>query len=521
MKLTLDIILYFIRSLKPEIVCRSKKLNQFVGVKAFFSGMELTTQCLYIANLEELIQNRDILTDEMTFLAPKDAAVPEKMLKGLPCTLILVEECYKTLFIVNRIVDIFSQLQEWDKTMHISAMRGKSEQDLLDISETLLQYPMILFDATFEVIAYTKQKNVESTNFDRTVQNRYTDPALMARIRQADVFRRLKPNTPLIVQGIEEDNQITILLSFFSDQVLLGYGCVFCGKYYPEQGYMDLFQMFTDNICFCLEGNYRNSRFGKMMYETFLLNLMNSSVISEEQVSDQIKNVENITVTGRFVLCVIAFDEKKDVPLPFVARQLEREMDNMRPFIYEGQICLLKILKEGAPADLSISQNEMNRMDRLLENYRFWIGISNIFHKITELRFAFAQANEALLLKNPEDRYVHYSDVCKEHFLQIMAREFPLSLLHSELYDQVKAYDEAHKTEYLKIVLLYLECKCNAVHTAEKLFIHRNSVYNAVRFVEEHWKINITDPKIEQGFRISSLADSYLSHYGSEGSPDS
>ncbi|MCC8141827.1 MAG: hypothetical protein LIO56_04750 [Lachnospiraceae bacterium] len=58
-----------------------------MGVKAFFSDMELTAQCVYIADLEELLKNRD----------------------------------------------------------------------LLEVSAPLLRYPAILFDASFEVIAYTNQ----------------------------------------------------------------------------------------------------------------------------------------------------------------------------------------------------------------------------------------------------------------------------------------------------------------------------------------------------------------------------
>ncbi len=513
MKLTLDILLYFIRSLHPEIICRSKHHNLYVGVKAFFADMELTAQCVYIADLRELLHNRDLLTEEMTFLATKDANIPAKDLKGLPCTLILVDEGAQTLFLVNRIVDVFSGLQEWDKTMHIYAMRGKSAQELLAVSEALLQYPTILFDASFEVIAYTSQGNFGSANFDRTVQNRYTDPALMTRIRQADIFQRLKPNEPFIEQGIEEDNQYTILYSFFSDQILLGYACVFCGKTHPEQGYVDLFQMFADNICFCLEGNYKNSRFGTMMYETFLLNLMNPSGISEEQVSEQIQNMENLSFAGRFALGVIAFEEETNVPLQFFARQLDLAMHNVRPFLYEGQICLLKMLDDDVPADLAISQWEMDNLGRLLENYHFKMGISNIFHQITDIRYAYIQAKAALDLKEPGERYCQYSDICKEHVLRTIEKELPLPLLCSELYDQIKAYDNAHQTEYLKIILVYLECKCNAVRAAEKLFIHRNSVHNAIRFVEEHWGIKITDPQIEDSLRISGQIDDYLSTF--------
>ena len=62
--------------------------------------------------------------------------------------------------VMNDLVEIFCRLVEWDKNMHIAALEGKDVQDLIDISEEILEHPMIAFDASFDVLAYTRHTGV-------------------------------------------------------------------------------------------------------------------------------------------------------------------------------------------------------------------------------------------------------------------------------------------------------------------------------------------------------------------------
>ena len=42
--------------------------------------------------------------------------------------------------------------------------------------------------------------------------------------------------------------------------------------------------MFMKNMSFCLQRNYENRRHGRMMYETFLANLLGSAEIPEDRI---------------------------------------------------------------------------------------------------------------------------------------------------------------------------------------------------------------------------------------------
>ncbi len=509
MRLTLDILLYFIRSLHPEVLCRQGEQNLFMGVKAFFADMELTAQSLYIASLKDLLENRELLTDELAFLAVKDIDIPEKELKALPCTLILVAECYDVLFLVNRIVDIFSQLQEWDKKMHILALEGRSVQDLLDISKELLKYPVLIFDASFNVLAFTKEVEGEYSDYERTVQKGYTDVDMMARIREKQILEQLEKESPLVLTGVRGKNQTDIYLIFFSNQVLLGYASVLHGDELPEQGYLDLLRLFAENISFCLKRDYETSRYGQGMYETFLINLMTPDAVSKEQVEEQLQNMEELTLKGRFALCVLTFRGQENVPMPFVARSLARDMHDIMLFIYNGQLCLLKILRSEGELDEALSQWEMEHINHVLENYDFSVGISNVFFDIAGLSYAYLQAKAAQKFLENENQYCLYKNVFFHHLFSTLEKEMPISCLYPEFYIRMKEYDVEHGTNFCGILQTYLTCDCNATHAAEKLFLHRNSVRKAVQTAEERWHISLSDPEVKQKLALCAMIDLY------------
>ncbi len=511
MKLTLEVFLYFISSLNPQMIRKSKSSTDFIGVKAFFPDIEHTAQCIYVASLKEVYQNRGVLTEDMTVLAVRDTELPTEELEAFPCTLILVDKKYNVLFLVNLLVDIFGRLQEWDKTMHIFVLEGKDVQELVDLSQELLKYPVIVFDVTFNVLAYSQNMIGKYKDFDRTVQNGYTDTEMMARINANKIFENLEKGSILVRTGVRKKDQYDIFLNFFSGEVLLGYACVIPGEQEPEQGYLDLLKMFAENISFCLKRDYENSRYGKMMHETFLLNLMNSSSISREKLIEQAHNMDNFSLEGRFALWVIEFSEIHKAPMPFIARQIDQEMRDIRPFIYNNQICLLKSFEQDGKPDEAITQGEINKIDELLNNYEFHVGVSNIFFDITNLCYAYIQARAATAFQKKGKRYCQYKDIVYRHIFSYVENEMPISCLYPELYLRIKEYDREKGTNYLHIIKIYLECNCNATHAGEKLYLHRNSVTKAVQFVEDRWGIKVSDVEVRNGFFFSELIDSYIS----------
>lgn len=511
MKIALNILLYFIQNLHPKIIGSICGNDLFAGVKYFFIEPKTGEDAyVYVGSLRELWENREALSESMTVIAVEDILLSEAEIGSFPCRLILVDGCHSVPYLVNQMIEIFNRLANWDKMMHIAALEGEPVQTLVDISETLLAHPVIIFDASFDVLAFTKKADSTYKNFHITVEKGYTDAGTMALVRKRNIFSRLKKGEPLVAPAAGDEQQVNVYLCFYSDQTLLGYACIFHVDSDPAPGYLDLLRLFGENISFCLKRDYQNHRYGHMMFENFLQNLMHPTGMTRQQIEEQAKNIENLPVQGRFVLGVFRFKDRGQVPMTYVARQIHREMWDVRTFIYEEHICLLKILADDGIADALISSWEKNNIDRLMGNYEYIMGVSNTFYQLMDLRYAYIQAQTALQFCKKGQKYSLYSDCYYEHLFLCMEKVMPIVHMQSEVYRQLKAYDDENRTEYCKIVVAYLRCDCNATHTAQKLFLHRNTIRNAIQFVEERWKIDIGDIKVRKSLVLSRLIDDYL-----------
>ena len=512
MELTLAMLLYFIRDMLPTIFKMKKGNHVYIGIKQFFpEDTDVTEDYLYVCDLADLWMHKDSVPEYVTVLASENAGLTKKELQEIPCNLILVNSRFKTPYILNRMISVFGRMANWDKAMHIAALEGKPLQELVDLSEEVLEHPMLVFDSGFDVLAYTKSVPEGNKFFQETVKHGYTDPRAMEQMKKLKLLSKLENGEPLVAPAAGDLTKFNIYLSFYSDKKLLGYAAVFYDAAEPEEGYLDVLKYFTSNLSFCLKRDYDTHRHGQMMYETFLVNLMNPAGISQEQVESQVRNIANLNREGRFVLGVFRFVDQEKVPIDFVARILEQNMWDVKVYIYEDQICLLRVLADDATYSPIILEEETQNIRRLLANYEFRFGISTVFYDITDLRHAYTQATTAMDFGAKDGKqFCLYQDYYYHHMFSLLDPVMPVEFLKGEVYRQLQLYDEENRTNYLRTILVYLECDCNATHAAEKLFVHRNTVRNAVQFVEDKWKVDLGDTEEKKRLVLSNYIDEYI-----------
>lgn len=522
MEITLRILLYFLRDLNPMVAKQMKKAAFFIGTHQLLLTDEQqgelpgtltgeTYQYLYVSALSELVRESAALPADRMVLASRDCELSDEELGGLPCGLVLVDGKYTVPYLLNRMINVFHFLTVWDKNMHIATLEGKGVQELIDLSEEVLEHPTIIFDVGFDVLAYTRRVSCEYSYFQDTIRKGYTDPKTMNLIKEQNIFSKLQKGDILVASAVGDASFTNVHLVFHGDQNILGYACVSLGREKADPGYLDLLRIFAVNMTFCLRKNYEDKRFGRMMYETFLLNLMNPAGASPEQVSEQIQNLEGLSEEGQFLLGVLDFADTKNASLPFLARQISNEMWDVKPFIYDDKICLLRIF-QGERLELeAISNEEIQRMGRILQRYTYTFGISNEFQKIVDLPYAFRQASAAITFGSMQGRQIcMYRDYYYFDLFRAMEAQMPATHFRMGLYQRLKEYDEENHTRYCPMILTYLKCDCNATHAAEKLFLHRNTIRKAVQFVEEKWDVSLADTEQKKCMVMGELADQYL-----------
>ncbi len=138
----------------------------------------------------------------------------------------------------------------------------------------------------------------------------------------------------------------------------------------------------------------------------------------------------------------------------------------------------------------------LGKMVNFLKDTFLKAGVSNAFTGFEELADSYLQAEKALDVgsrKKPYRWIYRFDEMALDYMLERSSSELPVKLICSDKVLELKAYDEAHHTDYYHTLKTYVENQQNAVQTAKKLFIHRSTFLYRMEKIEELTKLDLRD----------------------------
>lgn len=497
MNLTLNSIIYKLKDFVPAAILRDGDgSREFAGVIQYYKeDYNLKRDYLYITRASLLVELNKKIEEGAVYLCINDSEEEIELLCRIVSTFILIPGEYLLEQVLNRTVEIFDEFRHWDKTMHIATLEGATPQEMVLISKDMMQMPMIIFDASFNVLAHTKDTDLDYEFYNTTIANGYTQSEIILKLKKEHVFEALDNNEGVFVYssaGVREYSNVYIKIQV--EDRILGYGCIFTNEKEVDQGHLDIMKCFIENLKLYFIQNYKNSKYGKFMYENFLVTLIQNPNMEEEQLKEQLKYIDGIEEQGNFVLIMFEFNKRGEVPLAFIAKEIKNIFYNGYPFLVSGRIYLLYQLKQGG--NTLFSDTEKERFDYILKNYDYQCYVSKCFQNIKEISLAEVQCIRTMELLNDiggSKNINYFVDYTWQHLITIWSEKFPVSMLMSDAYIKLKEY-----------------CKKNqnsATKTGKELFMHRNTILYTINKIEAMLEINFDDFQVSQSFLISFLID--------------
>ena len=232
------------------------------------------------------------------------------------------------------------------------------------------------------------------------------------------------------------------------------------------------------------------------IYELFISNLFNQNIHSEKDLTEWQKAMP---VPLRKPYRIICAGEKNHFNYAYmntVLKKIKNQYHYLSCTIYQDQLYLLvdKVEEKG-------QMQLMDEMIELLKSYDLNIGISNDFSELLLAELYRQQASLTALLQRKDSLYF------MDEALQLMNEEIKDK---QELYIHpaikiLSAFDQKNSTEYLKTLFSYLRLFAHHVAIENELKIHRNTVYNRIRTIEELCGIDLSD-----AYTFTHLYLSYL-----------
>lgn len=497
MQLSVNIILYYLTDLNTELEIHSR-----LDPSGEITGIRLWSPAVKTQHKEN--------EKRILFLCARETLPKEKELFLNNWFLTVPQSCLYE--VMNRVFAIYHRLSEWDKGMHIAVLEGKPLQTLLDLSASVLQHPMICFNSCFDVIAYVESSDgYDYRTFQETIQKGYTDQHTMEKLQEKHIFSGIKKNAFFVAPAADAPGQNNIYMQFISGDSMLGYCALFnCGTD-PDQGFLDLVNIFMKNLSLGFQRDFHDQMSGQMMSDAFLSQLISNPDMDPDQFSDKVRRIAGLSFEGHFRLAALKFVRAEPVPLSFLARMLSRQFTAFKIFVQDNTICMLKISPEYA-ADF-MSSTEKKQLAALLRNYRYTIGISNAFCQLRHLKYAFIQARTALFYgkkMHARRQVFFYQEYYYFHVFEVMERETDLTGLQSDLYRRIRQWDHDNGTDYVRFIRTYLKNDCSALRTSEELEIHRNTVRNTMQTLEKRFQTDFSVIKTREDFVFSDRVQQYL-----------
>ncbi len=135
------------------------------------------------------------------------------------------------------------------------------------------------------------------------------------------------------------------------------------------------------------------------------------------------------------------------------------------------------------------------------------IGIGNDYTEFSEIKKSYIEAERALKVIKTEDsdKTMFYSKI---GVYKLLTEIENINLAKEYYYDTVgrlEQYDAQNNTDFTRILYIFIEENGNYVQTAQRLYMHRNTLIYKINKIQEIIKKDLTDVKVRLEFYLGYL----------------
>lgn len=291
----------------------------------------------------------------------------------------------------------------------------------------------------------------------------------------------------------------SILNSIYYKGKIAGYVLVVAWEGKLGEGYERHYMEVMSTIL----SNY--SQFGKFVVpislkHQFLLELLQQRNNNVEKVEQRRKEL-GFPGYDKYYVLSIRIDEGKNTDL--ICRQIKA---CIKEEVYKYNHHYFAIV--GCDILSRISEKNYPQLIQFLQSNDMYAGLSNGFLDYASLKTAFEQSIEIVAMRKrllvTLFHFSRYEDMLLSHMIELghqrgIAYE---AFCHPNVV-YIERYDQEHGTEYLKTLLAYIFNNTRLTETANKLFIHRNTLYHRINVLREQFGIDFDNPREFMKYQIA------------------
>lgn len=466
------------------------------GSDAHFSRIKLASPDDACPSPDTLHVCADLLQSQLgeqaaTDDAPCPIALTQRPPDGIDRPCIVVETVRDTADLMNIVSGVKDDLDDVFARIGELAWDEDGLGQIVDVLSELVGNSCYVVDSSFKVMAITNDPDLEemSVNWMHAARHGYLSYDVIAGlIRSNELF------------DIESSEEATIVNSEYFYVPFINYnlrkdgqvqGHLFVVKMYKEleAGDLELVNLIGPHVLRALQSNPSFQIRRGPLYEHFVVDWLEGRARDSAYVRQQLEAL-SFDADGHAVVAIIRLPDDSDFRREHLARLLEDRQD-CRAVSHGGQVVALFHLKQREQ-----KAEVLHRVRRICRAQNFRAFVSDAQDSLLDIPRAYRQAREAQRISDAMalgDSVVSYGDIALlQPFLDFSSAAELEAFCHPAVL-ALREYDQVHAVQLLPTLSAFLKCDRDVKTTADRLYVHRNTLAYRMRKILELFPLDLDD----------------------------
>lgn len=486
-------------------ICQFNKEIDIYSFSFLTKGCTFDSNVLYFGNVSDL--PADLPDLNLTFVCIRDAEFPVKYhLDYLSqINLITLDKSTDQMDILLVLTQIFGNAAKISSgRSHLIELLHSNQglQAIIDKTYEILQNPIIVVDSSYKILAMYQDTTFSLNRQDLEEQRSlgYMLKSNIDAMNAEHIYELARAKGYPLYNKSSDSNAGWITSLVYIHGIEVGQIGVMENQHAFSDVDFELIDFLSKVVSLELQKSdfYRTSQ--GLMHSYLLSDLLENNIHDADLVKHRMFNLGWDFSSNLYVMLLTDstrtfFDGKAQL----ISRQLHQILPGSRWVIYHGQIVFL--IKQ----DETIDAENTSKLYQYLEINQLSASFSNRFDNIINLKKYYNQAKKAFSFgkKLHSDQHVyHYSDYFFYHMGEIVSEQYDLSDFYHPAIIAINDYDAEHNTNFLETLQLYLTYIDQPGIIAEKLFVHKNTIFYRINKLKEQFDLHLENG--EERFKIQT-----------------
>ena len=349
---------------------------------------------------------------------------------------------------------------------------------LVDKAAEVLNNPVLILDPSMKVLAKSTVMEAEPEFWESLEPNNEKRIIFAKEVEKAGIFEHMMhKDTPIYGSFYFSDHRM--LGCRIRDKIdSVAYSCVIeMNPIEPEDEELLVY------LCklFYFEMLYTGQTAMQRIPEYSIITDLIEGSADEQEIKQRIEYL-GISLPEKIRLLVLQYDKNQlGLSIFYINSFLSSQLQDCISLVYDDRIVIIMDEEKWDQHSLNIIMNQIS-------DYKIRIGTGFCIADVMDIKSAYDQALTAIAIgseSEPQKKYYSYEAYALKDIIMKLKKTTDLMPFIHPKVRALREYDTAHGTELEMTFESYLSCLQSVVKTAEKLHIHRSTLYTRLEKIDE------------------------------------